>query len=176
MLRIPSGLLLPLLLAVPLLGAATTCSDEPAALEDIVAVEVGLVAVDKRNLPVVVLEELEGPRWLPSWIGSAEARSIALEMEKQSSPRPNTHDLAKRVIQGLESELERGVVTDLRSGTYFAMMTLRVNGKTVEIDSRPSDAIAIALRLNAPIFVHAPLFEDEELDADELSEEEERQI
>ena len=151
--------LLLLLLLVPLFPAGCTKS-APDSGNDIVPVRVGLVAVDTRNLPVVVLEEQDGPRWLPIWIGTAEARSIAMEMEQQKLPRPNTHDLAKRVIQGLESEVVRVIVTELRSGTYYANLVLRRRGEIVEIDSRPSDAIAIALRVNAPIFVYAPLFKD----------------
>ena len=160
-----------LLLLVPA-GCTKQVPDD--ADDGVVPVRVGLVAVDNRNLPVVVLEEEDGPRWLPIWIGTAEARSIALEIEQQKLPRPNTHDLAKRVIQGLESEVVRVVVTELKSGTYYAILVLRRHGKLVEIDSRPSDAIAIALRVNAPIFVHAPLFE--EVDRDVIGDEDGRQI
>ncbi len=148
-----------ILLLLTVLLAPSGCAKTPPPI-DAVPVRVGLVAVDTRNLPVVVLEEKEGPRWLPIWIGTAEARSIAIEMEKQPMPRPNTHDLAKRVIQGLQGEVLRVVVTELRSGTYFATLALRVRGEIVEIDSRPSDAIAIALRANAPIFVNPALFEN----------------
>jgi bifunctional DNase/RNase len=113
-----------------------------------VPVRVERVAVDSHDLPVLVLEEEQGPRWLPIWIGTAEARSIALN-----------HDLIRNVIDGLEGEVTRVVVTDLRGGTYYAVLTLRARAGEVEIDSRPSDAIAIALRAGAPIFVRAELFE-----------------
>jgi bifunctional DNase/RNase len=124
-----------------------------------VPVRVERVAVDSHDLPVLVLEEEQGPRWLPIWIGTAEARSIALNIEERSSPRPNSHDLIRNVIDGLEGEVTRVVVTDLRGGTYYAVLTLRARAGEVEIDSRPSDAIAIALRAGAPIFVRAELFE-----------------
>jgi bifunctional DNase/RNase len=134
-------------------GDATTDSDPD------VPVSVGVVAVDEHNLPVVVLEEQGGPRLLPIWIGTAEARSIAAEMEQKPSPRPNTHDLAKRIIQGLDGEIVRVVVSDLRNGTYFATIVMLSRGETVDIDARPSDAIAIALRVDAPIFVRASLLD-----------------
>ena len=143
---------------VPALMLLTTC-EEPLGSPDDVPVRVGRVVLDQRNLPVVVLEERDGSRWLPIWIGPAEARSIALQIEEKTSPRPNTHDLAKRVIDGLQGEVVRVVVTELRDSTYFATLALRVRGDVVVIDSRPSDAIAIALRVGAPIFVRAPLFD-----------------
>jgi len=124
-----------------------------------VPVRVGLVGLDSRNLPVVVLEEEGGPRVLHIWIGVSEARSIASEMEERSAPRPNSHDLTKRVILGLEGHVERVVVSDLRDGTFYAILTLRRHGELVEIDARPSDAIAIALRTHAAIFVRAKVFE-----------------
>lgn len=142
-----------------LLAVACGGESDPLAVED-VPVRVGMVAVDNRNVPVVVLEEQDGPRLLPIWIGTAEAHSIASEMESHQPPRPNTHDLARRLIQQLEAEVSRVVVTDLLSGTYYAILTLRAHGKTIEIDSRPSDAIAIALRTKAPIFVRSSLFEE----------------
>ncbi len=145
-----------------LLSTASGCSESVAESAPEVLVRVDRVAVDHHNVPVLVLEEEGGSRWLPIWIGTAEARSIALEIEERSSPRPNTHDLARAVIQGLQGEVQRVVVTELRGGTYFATLTLRLRDQTIEIDSRPSDAIAIALRAEAPIFVRASLFESVE--------------
>ena len=142
-----------------LLAAPPGCREQPLPGAENIRVRVGMVALDTRNLPVVVLEEEEGPRWMPIWIGTAEARSIASQIEDRRSPRPNTHDLARRVIQGLHAEVVRVVVTDLRGGTYYALLSLRLDGETIEIDSRPSDAIAIALRAGAPIFVREEIFE-----------------
>lgn len=149
-----------------LLLTAIGCS-QPVAEKDIdVPVRVRSVALDARNAPVVLLEEEGGPRLLPIWIGMDAAHSISLEMEEQSSPRPNTHDLAKRVIRGLEGSVARVVVTELREGTYYATLNLALRGRIIEIDARPSDAIAIALRTQSPIFVRATVFEE----ADEVSE------
>jgi bifunctional DNase/RNase len=132
--------------------------DDPR--EHDVAVRVERVGLDANDVPVLLLEERDGSRWLPIWIGTAEAQSIAMQIESLASPRPNSHDLARSVIDGLSGELERVVVTDLRAGTYYATLTLRADGRRVDIDARPSDAIAIALRTGAPIFVRDHLFEE----------------
>lgn len=148
------------LLAVILFAAALGCDRISSDPGKEVAVTVGLVALDEAHSPVVVLEEQDGERWLPIWIGTAEATSIAVEMDDQTLPRPNTHDLANTLIQGLNGEVERVVVTELRGNTYYAILILRAEGKRVDVDSRPSDAIAIALRAGAPIFVRASVFSD----------------
>jgi len=137
------------------------CSDAPnSPPEQDVPVRVGSVRVDRFNTPVVILEEQEGERLLPIWIGTAEASSIAAHLQHRPPPRPNFHDLAQRLIESVNAELVRVVVTELRGGTYYATLALRVNGKVVEIDVRPSDAIAVAVRLDAPIFVREGLFEE----------------
>lgn len=141
----------------------------PESAQD-VPVRVERLALDSHDVPVLVLEEEGGPRLLPIWIGTAEARSIAVQIEARTPPRPNTHDLARRLIQGLHGEVVRVVVTELRGGTYYALITLRSGSDVVDIDSRPSDAIAIALRAGAPIYVRAALFDS----AGELPEEPER--
>ncbi|MEN8181177.1 MAG: bifunctional nuclease family protein [Myxococcota bacterium] len=147
--------------------ALVACSKPPDAASE-VAVKVGFVAVDERaGSPVVLLEEWEGTRSLPIWIGIAEARSIASEMEKREPPRPNTHDLAKRLIEGLDATLVRVVVTELREGIYYATLVLQAEGRTLEIDSRPSDAIAIGLRMQAPLYARESLFEQPEHESDE---------
>ena len=137
------------------------CDDTPTNPDPDVPVSVGVVAVDEHNLPVVILEEQGGARSLPIWIGAAEAHSIAAEMKRKPALRPNTHDLANQLIQGLEGEIVRVVVNELHNGTYFATMVLISRGETVDIDARPSDAIAIALRADAPIFVRASLLDGE---------------
>jgi hypothetical protein len=146
-------------LALPLVG----CGAKPDDAND-VRVRVDRVVIDDNDAPVVVLEEEGGTRWLPIWIGSAEARSIAQEMESLRSPRPNTHDLARDVIQHLDAEVARVVVTELREGTYYASLLLKRGGHLLPIDARPSDAIAIALRAHAPIFVREPLFDQSHAD------------
>lgn len=152
--RIARPLPLAAILAVACSGAPT----EP--LEREVPVRVGSVGVDRSNSPVVILEEKDGSRLLPIWIGVAEATSIASHLQHKPPPRPNFHDLAKRVIQSVDAELLRVVVTELRGGTYYATLSLRANGRVVEIDVRPSDGIAVAVRLDAPILVRESLFED----------------
>jgi bifunctional DNase/RNase len=147
--------ILPLLLAV----LVSSCSP-PLEPEPEVAVRVESVALDPHsNSPVLVLGELDGPRRLPIWIGFSEARSIASVLENRSQPRPNTHDLAKRLIDQLEGRVERVVVTRLTEEIYYALIVVNDQGRIVEIDARPSDAIAIGLRYQAPLFVREAVFE-----------------
>lgn len=125
-----------------------------------VAVQVAQVGLDPAsNSPVVLLREVDGERVLPIIIGPAEAGAIAMEMQGIRPPRPMTHDLAKRIIAGLGGELRQVVIRDLREDTYFAELELRRGDEVVRIDARPSDSIAIALRLNAPIFLADELFD-----------------
>jgi bifunctional DNase/RNase len=152
---------LPLLLA--LLGCLS-CSDgrvaDAGAGGDEVAVRVeGIALDDEADAPVVILVETDGERRLPIWIGLPEAHSIAAHLDDRPAPRPNTHDLAKRLIEGLDGNVRRIVVTDLRDGIYYARIELEHDGHSVAVDARPSDAIAIGLRLGAPLFVRAALFE-----------------
>jgi bifunctional DNase/RNase len=136
-----------------------SCSPVPETGPE-VAVRVEAVTLDPHsNSPVLVLEELEGPRRLPIWIGFSEARSIASVLENQSHPRPNTHDLAKRLIDQLEGRVERVVVTRLTEEIYYALIVVNAQGRMVEVDARPSDAIAIGLRYQAPLFVREAVFE-----------------
>jgi hypothetical protein len=146
------------LVLLAIVGVACREQPKPEAERE-VPVKVGTVGVDRFNSPVVILEEQEGSRMLPIWIGAAEAGSIAAHLHNQPPPRPNFHDFAKRVIQSVDAQVVRVVVTELRDGTYYAMLLLRANGRVVEIDVRPSDAIAVALRLEAPILVRESLFE-----------------
>jgi bifunctional DNase/RNase len=140
--------------------AAPGCERRGGGEAPVVEVRVQTVAVDERSQShVVILEERAGARRLPIWIGGAEASSIASELHSIESPRPNAHDLAKRLIDGLEGSVTRVVVTDLARGVYYARIVLLHGGESVEIDSRPSDAIAIALRAGAPLFVNEGLFE-----------------
>lgn len=144
---------------VALLALLLACGGKPPASEDEIPVRVGSIALDQLDAPVVILQEENGTRSLPIWIGTAEAISIASVIHHEHPPRPNFHDLAQRLIQGLEAEVERVVVTELRGNTYYAELTLRSHGRRVLIDVRPSDGIAVALRARAPILVRAKLFE-----------------
>ncbi len=105
------------------------------------------------NMPIVILKDPEDRRALPIWVGIFEANAIALELEKVSTPRPMTHDLLKNILDGLGITVQQITVNDLKENTFYATIDLNYNGRVVSIDSRPSDAIAIALRTNAPIFV-----------------------
>ena len=113
----------------------------------------GLTLDPLTNMPIVILKDVEGNRALPIWIGANEANAIAMEMERITTPRPMTHDLIRNILEGLKAKVSRIVVNDLRDNTFYAVIFLTVNGTEVAIDSRPSDAIALALRVKAPIFV-----------------------
>ncbi len=102
---------------------------------------------------IVVLKEQDSPRYLPIWIGPFEADAITIELQGVEVARPLTHDLLKSVIDKLGAEVERVAITDLRNDTFYAQITLRVNGRRMEVDSRPSDAIALAVRTHVPVFV-----------------------
>jgi len=129
-----------------------------AVASDDVRVQVRTVVFDHNsNTPVVLLESAERDKALPIWVGTSEAQAIAMEMEGISGPRPLTHDLLKTVIEELEGKVERVVIDDLRDSTYYASIHLRAHGNAVRVDSRPSDAIALALRLDSPIFVSGAL-------------------
>jgi uncharacterized protein len=113
----------------------------------------GLMVDPITNTPIVLLRDKDGLRVLPIWVGIFEANAIALQIENVSTPRPMTHDLLRNVIQDLDAVVQRIVVYDLRDDTFFALIYLALNGQTRAIDARPSDAIALALRTRAPIFV-----------------------
>ncbi|MBV8246293.1 MAG: bifunctional nuclease family protein [Candidatus Eremiobacteraeota bacterium] len=103
--------------------------------------------------PVVILKDVEGKRFLPILIGPFEATSIALALEGAPVPRPLSHDLMKTLLEALDARLEQIVIHDIRESTFFAKLIVRTNGELQEIDARPSDGIALALRMQAPIFV-----------------------
>jgi uncharacterized protein len=113
----------------------------------------GLMMDPVTNMPVVVLKEAQGTGILPIWVGVYEANAIALEIEKVQTPRPMTHDLLKNVLTGLNVHVNRVVVSDLRDDTFYALIWMERDGQTLSMDSRPSDALALALRLDCPIFV-----------------------
>jgi len=113
----------------------------------------GLMVDPISNMPIVILRDKEGNRTLPIWVGMFEANAIALQIENISTPRPMTHDLLRNVIQDLHASVQKVVVCDLQENTFYALIYLELNGGTVAIDARPSDAIALALRTRAPIFV-----------------------
>jgi uncharacterized protein len=136
----------------------------------------GLMVDPITNMPIVILRDKEGQRVLPIWVGIFEANAIALQIENISTPRPMTHDLLRNVIQDLKASVQKIVVCDLQENTFYALIYLRLNGDTLAIDARPSDAIALALRTRAPIFVEDTVIDNartvdvtsEKADADRL--------
>ena len=113
----------------------------------------GLMMDPVTNMPIVILRDASGDTVLPIWVGIFEANAIALEIEKVSTPRPMTHDLVKNVLSGLDASLKKIVVSELRDDTFYAVIWLEKDGETISVDSRPSDALALALRLDCPIYV-----------------------
>ena len=113
----------------------------------------GLMMDPVTNMPIVILKDINGTAVLPIWVGVYEANAIALEIEKVSTPRPMTHDLIKNLLMGLHTAVRKVVVNELRDDTFYALIWLEQDGQSISIDSRPSDALALALRLDCPIFV-----------------------
>jgi bifunctional DNase/RNase len=120
----------------------------------------GLMVDPITNTPIVLLRDKSGDRVLPIWVGIFEANAIALQIENVATPRPMTHDLLRNVIQDLHASVEKVVVSDIQDNTFFAVIHLVVDGAPLAIDARPSDAIALALRSRAPIFVEESVIEN----------------
>ena len=133
-----------------------------------IEVRVAHLGLDRTtNTPVVILQEKEGERVLPIWIGPAEASAIAMELAGVKFARPLTHDLLKQLIVGLGARLNRVLITQVKENTYYAELDVRRDDHVIQIDARPSDSIAIALRLNAPIFTQEDLLELTSVDTGE---------
>jgi bifunctional DNase/RNase len=113
----------------------------------------GLMMDTVTNMPIVILKDVGSASVLPIWVGIYEANAIALEIEKVSTPRPMTHDLIKTLLLGLDAGIQKVVVNELKDDTFFAVIWIQRNGELISVDSRPSDALALALRLDCPIFV-----------------------
>ncbi|MDA8241873.1 MAG: bifunctional nuclease family protein [Nitrospiraceae bacterium] len=128
----------------------------------------GLLFDPRSNMYILLLKELDGPGTLPIWIGKPEADSIALALGKVATPRPLTHDLVKNITDGLKIKITRIVVTEIIDNTYYSLIHLNDGRKETLIDSRPSDAVAVALRSSAPIFVEDSIMATRT--ADELDE------
>ena len=113
----------------------------------------GLMMDPVTNMPILVLRDEAGERTLPIWIGMFEAHAVALQLENSSAARPMTHDLLKHMIEALGGTVTEVHITDVRDGTFYALVYLSANGDQVAVDSRPSDALALALRTRAPVYV-----------------------
>jgi len=136
----------------------------------------GLMIDPINNMPMIILKDVEGKHVLPIWVGVFEANAIAMQIEKITTPRPMTHDLIKNLLAKMKAKVDKIAITDLKNNTYYALIFLNVDGQEVTIDSRPSDAIALALRTNSPIYVEHEVIEqakspelgDESPDADKI--------
>jgi bifunctional DNase/RNase len=127
----------------------------------------GLMIDPVSNMPIIILKDPDGSSVLPIWVGIFEANAIAMQLEKIVSPRPMTHDLLRNVIEGLKAKVDRVVITELKDNTFFAMIHLDRNGEHLAIDSRPSDAMALALRAQVPIFVDESVLDRSSVSGDE---------
>jgi len=137
----------------------------------------GLMMDPVTNTPIVILKDLNGNAVLPIWVGVYEANAIALEIEKVATPRPMTHDLIKSLLLGLNTGLHKVVVSELKDDTFYAVIWLDKDGDLISVDSRPSDALALALRLDCPIYVDESVLKNSKRSnaaADKVSDEEQR--
>jgi uncharacterized protein len=125
----------------------------------------GLMMDPGTNMPIVILKDVGGNTVLPIWVGIYEANAIALEIEKVSTPRPMTHDLLKNMLLGLHAGIQKVVVSELKEDTFYALIWVERGGELISIDSRPSDALALALRLDCPIFVEDTVLKSSKLTA-----------
>ncbi len=141
-------------------------------MEEMVIYGVSFDMVGKQ--PIVLLKTADGNKFLPIWIGHPEAAAILMKLQGASTPRPMTHDLFTDMLAQLDARVVRIAVTELRDNTFYALVTLAVNGSEIEIDSRPSDAIALAVRSDAPIFAAESVIEESaiEFEGEEVNEEE----
>ena len=139
----------------------------------------GLVMDPVTNMPIVILKDVNGTAVLPIWVGIYEANAIALEIEKVTTPRPMTHDLLKNLLLGLETHVQKVVVSELRDDTFYALIWVERDGQMMSIDSRPSDALALALRVDCPIYVEDEVLKNSKLSgnvSDKVSSEELRKF
>ena len=126
-----------------------------------VKMNISAMAVDSAtNMPIVLLKNEQTNQTLPIWIGLLEASAIATELEGIAMARPMTHDLMKHMLEALDAEVIKVVITDIRENTYYARLHINVGGKELELDARPSDSIALALRTKAPVFVEEKVLEN----------------
>lgn len=123
----------------------------------------GLMMDPTTNMPIVVLKDVGSEAVMPIWVGIFEANAIALEIEKMTAPRPMTHDLTRNLMRHLNGELERAVITELKDDTFYAVLWLRQGEEQIAVDARPSDAIALALRADCPIFVSGKVMDSAKL-------------
>lgn len=130
-------------------------SPKPAPAQDLVEVRIrGLMMDPVTNMPMVVLKDVVDEHVLPIWVGIFEANAIALEIEKNAPPRPMTHDLIRNLLRSFDVKVTKVVISELKDDTFFAVIWMERNGEALSIDARPSDALALAMRCDCPMFVH----------------------
>lgn len=134
------------------------------------------IAVDNNNMPIIVLRNHDGKKILPIWVGIFEAQAILFALEGITPPRPLTHDLLKSVIEGIGAGIDKIIINALQDNTYFAKVYIRFNGTSIDVDSRPSDAIALALRTASPIFVTDPVISTVNMPSHPIDDEEVRKF
>ena len=132
-------------------AAAKSALEVPAEIEVQIR---GLMMDPVTNMPIVILKDVESEMVLPIWVGIFEANAIAIELEKTATPRPMTHDLLRDIARGLNARVSKVVVSELKDDTFYAVIWMEQEGETLTIDARPSDAIALALRFDCPIYVN----------------------
>jgi len=125
----------------------------------------GLLMDPITNTPIVVLKDVASDMVLPIWVGLYEANAIALEIDKSTPPRPLTHDLLRNLIHGLNAQVQKVVVSELRDDTFYAVIWMEKNGELVTLDARPSDALALALRSDCPIYVSQQVLQNTKVSA-----------
>jgi bifunctional DNase/RNase len=132
----------------------------------------GLMMDPVSNMPIVILKDVDGNQILPIWVGIYEANAIALEIEKVATPRPMTHDLIKTLLLGLNTGVRKVVVNELKDDTFYALIWLERDGEVISVDSRPSDALALALRLDCPIYVEEAVLKRSNATSDKINNDE----
>jgi bifunctional DNase/RNase len=138
----------------------TRGSAAPEGTADEVEVRIrGLMMDPVTNMPMIVLKDVKGDAVLPIWVGIFEANAIALEIEKSATPRPMTHDLLRHALRAFDAHVTRVVVNDLREDTFYALIWMERNGEAMSLDARPSDALALAMRADCPIYVARSVME-----------------
>ena len=152
-------------------------SEPPAVIEHMQQMQIYGVSFDMvGKQPIVLLKTVDGNRFLPIWIGHPEAAAILMKLQGAQTPRPMTHDLLNDLLEQLEAKCERVSVTELRDNTFYASITISVNGSEIEIDSRPSDAIALAVRCQAPIFAAEDVIEESSIEFEHEVEDQEEVV
>lgn len=136
-----------------------TVTGTPAVEEVEVRIR-GLMMDPVTSMPMIVLKDIAGDAVLPIWVGIFEANAIALEIEKNTTPRPMTHDLIRNLLRGFDAHVTRVVISELRDDTFYAVIWMERNGETIAMDARPSDALALAMRSDCPIYVARTVLEN----------------